>query len=527
MILSTLCRESKHGVLCHTWPHHSSKRSQFNAIPTRKVSMPTLLLVDDEPSVLYAMEKGLRAENLKIFSVETAKAGIQAVCDHHPDVVVCDVRLPDMSGLDAFQRMREVDPHLPVIIITAHATTDTAIEAMKRGAFEYLLKPYDLNELKETVAKAIELSRIRRVSAVFDQEPTKEAGGIVVDRIIGNSRAMQDAYKEIGRVAPQKVNVLILGESGTGKELVARAIYQHSSRAKNPFLAINCAAIPEHLLESELFGHEKGAFTSADRKRIGKFEQAHTGTLFLDEIGDMSIAAQAKVLRILQDGCFERVGSSETIQSDVRIIAATNCNLEKAITAKTFREDLFYRLNTFTIRLPALRERLEDIPHLVQYFVHRFGLDLGKGNLRVSEECMEAMLKHQWPGNIRELQSAIKYAIVRSTIDVITSDCLPESLKSRQACLEPIDSVFGDSEEPSRYADLRTFIRQLIDANEPDLNDAVHAEVDKILYEQVLDHVEGHQAQAAEMLGISRTTLRNRLQSLGMSVGKSLKSTDE
>ena len=339
--------------------------------------MPTLLLVDDEPNVLYAMEKGLRTENLKILTVETAKGGIQAVKDHRPDAVVCDVRLPDMSGLDAFNKMREIDPHLPVIIITAHASTDTAIEAMKRGAFEYLLKPYDLSELKEAVGKAIELSRISRVPAVFDHKPLEDAEGVVVDRIVGDSRAMQHAYKEIGRVAPQNVNVLLLGESGTGKELVARAIYQHSLRASKPFLAINCASIPENLLESELFGHEKGAFTNADRRRIGKFEQAHTGTLFLDEIGDMSISAQAKVLRVLQDGCFDRVGGAETIRSDVRIIAATNCNLEESIAKKTFREDLFYRLNTFTIRLPALRERLEDLPRLVEYFVHRFGLDLG------------------------------------------------------------------------------------------------------------------------------------------------------
>lgn len=489
--------------------------------------MPTLLLVDDEPSVLYAMEKGLRAENLKILSVETAKAGIQVVRDHRPDAVVCDVRLPDMSGLDAFQKMREIDPHLPVIIITAHASTDTAIEAMKRGAFEYLLKPYDLSELKETVSKAIELSRISRVPAVFDRTPLEDTDGVVVDRIVGDSRAMQQAYKEIGRVAPQNVNVLILGESGTGKELVARAIYQHSLRASKPFLAINCAAIPENLLESELFGHEKGAFTSADRKKIGKFEQAHTGTLFLDEIGDMSISAQAKVLRVLQDGCFDRVGGSETIRADVRIIAATNCDLEESIAKKAFREDLFYRLNTFTIRLPALRERLEDLPRLVDYFVHRFGLDLGKRKLRVSEECMQCLRAHQWPGNIRELQSALKYAIVRSTSDVITLDCLPESIKPNHGFHPPQDADSNPAIESSRYSDLRTFIRELIESKQSDLNDAVHAEVDKILYEQVLDHVDGHQAQAAEMLGISRTTFRNRLQSFGMIIGKTLKSNEE
>ncbi len=491
--------------------------------------MPTLLLVDDEPSVLYAMEKGLRTKNLTILSVETAKAGIQAVRDHRPDAVVCDVRLPDMSGLDAFQRMREIDPQLPVIIVTAHATTDTAIEAMKRGAFEYLLKPYNLDELKATVAKAIELSLVSRIPALFDQdqESITDSDGIVADRIVGNSKAMQHAYKEIGRVAPRNVNVLILGESGTGKELVARAIYQHSLRAKNPFLAINCAAIPENLLESELFGHEKGSFTSADRKRIGKFEQAHGGTLFLDEIGDMSIAAQAKVLRILQDGCFERVGSSETIQSEVRVIAATNSNLEKAIVAKAFREDLFYRLNTFTIRLPALRERAEDIPRLVEYFTHRFGIDLDKQNLRVSEECVALLMQHTWPGNIRELQSAIKYAIVRTTSDVITMDCLPDSVKQNPFKLGVSAAVPLSEPDSARYPELRALIQQLIDTHQPNIQDIVYAEVDKVLYEQVLSQVGGHQSQAAEILGISRTTFRHRLQSLGMNVSKILKSTDD
>jgi DNA-binding NtrC family response regulator len=489
--------------------------------------MPTLLLVDDEPNVLYAMEKGLKTENLTIVSVETAKAGIQAVRDRRPDAVVCDVRLPDMSGLDAFQKMREIDPHLPVIIITAHATTETAIEAMKRGAFEYLLKPYDLNELKTTVEKAIELSRISRVPTLFDQESKSDNTTLVADRIVGNSRSMQQAYKEIGRVAPQNVNVLILGESGTGKELVARAIYQHSLRSKNPFLAINCAAIPENLLESELFGHEKGAFTSADRKRIGKFEQAHTGTLFLDEIGDMSISAQAKVLRILQDGTFERVGSSETLKADVRIVAATNCNLEAAIISKTFREDLFYRLNTFTIRLPALRERAEDIPRLVEYFALRFGIDLGKQNIRVSAECMSHLVQHSWPGNIRELQSAVKYAIVRSTSEVITLDCLPDSLKQNVAQLDVPTLPPVMELDSSRFSDLKSFIQQLIESNQPNINEIVHAEVDKVLYEQVLNHVAGHQTQAAELLGISRTTFRSRLQSFGMSIGKTLKSGEE
>ena len=488
--------------------------------------MPNLLIVDDEFSIRYAMEKGLRAEGLKIITTETAQAGIDAVNYHRPDVVICDIRLPDMSGLDAFHKMREIDPHIPIIIITAHATTDSAIEAMKRGAFDYILKPYDLNELKEAVSKAIELSRISRVLTDFDQSTDNELGDPKVDRVIGNSRAMQQVYKEIGRVAPQNVNVLILGESGTGKELVARAIYQHSSRSPKPFLAINCAAIPETLLESELFGHEKGAFTNADRRRIGKFEQADGGTLFLDEIGDMSLGAQAKVLRILQDGRFERVGGNETLQCDVRIIAATNNNLEQSILQKTFREDLFYRLNTFSIHLPPLRERLEDLPRLVEYFAQRFGRDLGRSNLRISPECIASLSEHNWPGNVRELQSAIKYAIVRSTSEIITPDCLPTSVKPSAAFVTQ-PSTSEPSQDSAGFSELRARIRQLLETKPSELNDAVHTEVDRILYEEVLKHVAGHMTQATEILGISRTTFRTRLQQLGLAIGKTLKTADD
>lgn len=487
--------------------------------------MTTLLIVDDESSIRYAMERGLRTEGLRILTTETAQAGIEAVNHHRPDVVVCDIRLPDMSGLDAFQKMRDIDPHLPVIIITAHATTDTAIEAMKRGAFDYILKPYDLNELKEAVNKAIELSRISRVLTDFDQSSDFDVGDPKVDRVIGNSRAMQQVYKEIGRVAPQNVNVLILGESGTGKELVARAIYQHSSRSLKPFLAINCAAIPETLLESELFGHEKGAFTNADRRRIGKFEQADGGTLFLDEIGDMSLGAQAKVLRILQDGRFERVGGNETLHCNVRIIAATNNNLEQSILQKAFREDLFYRLNTFSINLPPLRERLEDLPRLVEYFAQRFSRELGRPNVRISPDSITSLTEHNWPGNVRELQSAIKYAIVRATNDVVTPDCLPNSVKSSIATTT-LPASTDPSPAASGLSDLRTLIQQLLATKPSELNDAVHSEVDKVLYEEVLKHVGGHMTQATEILGISRTTFRIRLQQLGLSIGKTVKAAE-
>lgn len=488
--------------------------------------MPTLLIVDDERNVLYSLEKSLKSDELEILTAQTAREGIELVRSRHPDAVICDVRLPDISGLDAFEQMRELDPRLPVIIITAHTTTDTAIEAMKRGAFDYLLKPYELTELRAAVGKALEVSRLSRVPAVFDQDSV--VNDDPVDRIVGTSSAMQSVYKEIGRVAPQNVNVLILGESGTGKELVARAIYQHSSRQEAAFMAINCAAIPETLLESELFGHEKGAFTGADRRRIGKFEQANHGTIFLDEIGDMSLPTQAKVLRVLQDGRFERVGGNETVQADVRVIAATNVNLDEAIARKAFRQDLFYRLNTFTIRLPALRERPGDLPRLVEYFAARFSRDLGKPIQGISPQAMQLVQQHDWPGNVRELQSAIKYAIVRATGDILTPDCLPENVRPETG--RPTDgrsvTEFGHDDE-SQIGDVRAYVRSLIDNGETGLQEKVHRTIDRVLFEEVLEHVDGHQANASELLGISRTTFRARLQALGITIKKAVSSNEQ
>ncbi len=320
--------------------------------------MAKLLVVDDEPNVLFSMEEGLKSDVLDVITARTAKEGLELVRRERPDAVILDVRLPDMSGLDAFDRLRQVDPRLPVVVITAFAATETAIEAMKRGAFEYLLKPVDLRQLRDVVAKAIEQRRKTHVRALIDDEEGPDDGA--VDRIVGHSAAMQEVYKAIGRVAGQDVAVLILGESGTGKELVARAIYQHGRRSQGPFLAINCAAIPEALLEGELFGHERGAFTGADRRRIGKFEQADGGTIFLDEIGDMTPATQAKMLRILQDGRFERLGGNDSIQADVRLIAATHRDLEAMVADGRFRPDLYYRLKVFPIVLPPLRDRPDD-----------------------------------------------------------------------------------------------------------------------------------------------------------------------
>jgi two-component system nitrogen regulation response regulator GlnG len=479
--------------------------------------MPRLLIVDDERNVLYSLEKGLKADGLQIVTAAMARAGIEAVGRERPDVVLLDVQLPDMSGLDAFVRMREIDSKLPVILMTAHGTAETAIEAMKRGAFDYVLKPWKLAELKALVTNALEASRISRVPALFAQE-TSADDEARVDRIVGLSPAMQVVYKEIGRIAGQDVNVLILGDSGTGKELVARAIYQHSRRAGQPFLAINCAAIPETLLESELFGHEKGAFTGADRRRIGKFEQADRGTLFLDEIGDMALATQARVLRVLQDGRFERVGGNETLTVDVRIIAATNKDLDRAIAAREFRQDLLYRLNTFTLRLPALRERMDDLPLLLEHFLRRGRRELGRDVTGVSEEALAVLRSHIWPGNVRELESVVTFAAVHAVGDVITPADLPDSVRGAPAVSQAPESARVD-----HFPDVRAFVRRLARDRDTGLNEAVHTAIDRILLEEVLEHVGGHQARAAELLGISRTTLRARLHQLGVSVEKVVK----
>ncbi len=471
--------------------------------------MPTLLIVDDEPNVLYLLEKHLRSEFVNIITAETARGGIKMVEEQHPDAVILDVRLPDLSGLDAFNIIRQHDARLPVIIITAHATTETAIEAMKRGAFEYLLKPIDLHELRTAVENALELSRLSRVPTVFDQSEIESDDG--ADHIVGTSPAMQAVYKDIGRAAPQDVNVLILGESGTGKELVARAIYQYSSRTEKPFLAINCAAIPEPLLESELFGHEKGAFTGADRRRIGKFEQADGGTLFLDEIGDMTLATQAKILRLLQDGRFERIGGNQTIQTDVRIVAATNKNLTDAIEQREFREDLYYRLSVFSIQLPPLRERMDDLPLLVKHFVGRFSEQLGRGPVSVPSEAMEHLSRYRWPGNVRELQSAIKYAIVQMTSDVLLPTCLPEGIRGVSSGEESSDQSVSVGSQA-----IAKIVNRLADSGHEDIFREVHNVVDRIVFQEVLNRTKGNQVAASKLLGVSRTTLRNKLDALGL-----------
>ncbi len=475
--------------------------------------MPTLLVVDDERNVLYSLKKGLKSDQTKVITAETAQAGIEAIRNCRPDAVLLDVRLPDMNGLDAFDQIRQIDPGLPVIIATAFAAMETAIDAMRRGAFEYLLKPVDLHQLREVVARAFELSRLRHIPAVLDEGDSGENA----DRIVGRSPAMQEVFKTVGRMAPQDISVLILGESGTGKELVARAIYHYSQRSQGPFLAINCAAIPEALLESELFGHERGAFTGADRRRIGKFEQANGGTIFLDEIGDMSPTIQAKVLRLLQDSRFERLGDNESVESDVRVVAATNQNLEAMVASGKFRRDLFYRLNAVTIQLPPLRERMDDLPILADYFVATLNRKFGKSLRGIAPETLTQLQSHSWPGNVRELLNSLKYAVIRSNGELLTPDCLPSNLKdspgvSSLPVSEPVTN--------GQMNELAEIVRELLRSNDDNLYSRIITDVDRVVLQEALNHTQGNLGQACERLGMSRTTLRNKLNTTGLSISK-------
>lgn len=469
--------------------------------------MAKLLIVDDEENVLYSFEKALKRPDLQVLTAGCGADAVRSVERNPPDAVVLDVRLPDQSGLDVFDQIRGIDPQIPVVIVTAHSTTETAIDAMKRGAFDYLLKPVDVHQLRTLVDKAVELSRLQHDSTrpgEIDELPP-------ADGIVGRSTAMQEVYKTIGRVALEDVTVLVLGESGTGKELVARAIHNHSNRSDREFLAINCAALPETLLESELFGHERGAFTGADSRRIGKFEQADGGTLFLDEVGDMSPTTQAKLLRVLQNAVFERVGGNQSVQVDVRVIAATNQNLERQILSDQFRGDLLYRLNGFTICLPPLRDRMDDLPLLIDHFLQQFSRDSRRREPSLAAETMPFLENYRWPGNVRELQSVIQYAVVHATGDVITPDCLPDSCRDPHAQNGDVDAT--DDEE---FAEIVESVRRRLRTDQPDLYRSLHAELDRVVLQEALNHVGGNQVHASEKLGISRTTLRAKLSQLGL-----------
>jgi len=480
--------------------------------------MPKLLVVDDEPFVRFSISQVFAHGEVKLLEAASADEGLRLAAEQSPDVILLDIRLGMRSGLDVFQELRRMNPKCLVIFITGHGTSETAIEAMKLGAYDYLVKPLDADRLREVVQQAFTISRLMHVPGLVEPEDQSADNP---DRLIGSGPAMQTICKQIGRVAPQDVNLLILGESGTGKELIARAVYHHSRRSQATFLAINCAAIPESLLESELFGHERGAFTGADQRRIGKFEQCDGGTLFLDEVGDMSAGTQAKILRLLQEGGFERVGGSETLSANVRIIAATNQDLDSLIESGRFRKDLYYRLKGVTIQLPPLRERREDIAELAHYFLFRFNRQLGTQVQSISEESLDLLQRYDWPGNVREMQSVIREALIVSAGPTLLPEFLPAELRRVETA------------EPERAADSLplvdvdwTALGQLVESSlktgKPELYRLALDHFDRLIVSQTLRQTGGNQAQAAEILGISRPTLRAKLRALNLTITKSV-----
>jgi two-component system nitrogen regulation response regulator GlnG len=468
--------------------------------------MPTLLVIDDEQSVRYSFRRVFEEGEIRVCTAATAAEGLAALREHNPEVIVLDLQLPDRSGLEVFRDIQALDPKRPVIFITAHGTTETAIDAMKHGAFDYLVKPVDVDRLSQILERAFEAARFMRVPAVL---PAEDSG----DRIVGRSPVMQEMCKAIGRIAPQDVNVLVVGESGTGKELVARALYHNSRRADRPFLVINCAAVPETLLESELFGHEQGAFTGALRRRIGKFEQCDQGTLFLDEIGDMPPSLQAKMLRVLQDQRFERLGSNETLQTHVRVLAATNHDLERMVEEGRFRKDLYYRLKVVTIQVPPLRVRLDDVAELAHYFLFRFDRELSLDLRAFAPDALEILQSYSWPGNVRELQSVIKQAMLHTSGHIIRKESLPDNLSREQAAVDSAKPV------PAAF-DVSGLMESALRSGEKDLHAKVLQAVERVLLARVLRHTHGHQAQASDLLGLNRTTLRHKLRALGLAVDK-------
>ncbi|MHC4795890.1 MAG: sigma-54-dependent transcriptional regulator [Planctomycetota bacterium] len=482
----------------------------------------TVMLISDDQQVQLQVERACLELDLTIQVITTIEQAFEVVELFTPDVVLIDVEDKVGGVFTTFEQLRRRWHRLCAILIAEQARSEQAIEAMKHGAVDYLIKPLNHTDLVTHIEQAIRISRDMSVPTVYESEQSDAP----VERIIGQSPAMQEVFKLIGLIAPREVNVLLTGESGTGKELVAKALYHHGKRKDKPFLAVNCAAIPETLLESELFGHEKGAFTGAHIRRIGKFEQCHGGTLFLDEIGDIPLTTQAKLLRVLQDGKFQRIGGAETIACDVRIISATNQNIEKLIAERRFRQDLYYRLKVASIVMPPLRERDIDPAMLAHYFVRRFNPQLGTQIQKFSPMALTALLSYQWPGNVRELENVIKASLVVARGTVFQVDFLPEAIRNATR-LQPGDTDSTSSSQPvpiSTNSGLQDICQQMI----------AHKQFHGQVYKHIIDAAErevikaclaktkGRLAPAAKLLGITRTTLRKKMANHGIQIRASI-----
>lgn len=478
------------------------------------MSLNRIIVADDEESMRWVLSKALKRKG---FLVDLAKDGEEAlslVSTNAYDLAILDIKMPGLSGLELLDRVKEMKSDLLVVIMTAEASMKNAIEAMKRGAYDYITKPFDLDVIDAIIEK-IDKAREMTSQVSLLKEELKDRYKLE-KTIIGNSSAMRDVYKTIGKVAPSDVTVLIQGESGTGKELIARAIHFNSKRLGKPFIALNCAAIPKELLESELFGFEKGAFTGAVERKLGKFEQANGGTIFLDEIGDMPLDLQAKILRVLQEKEVTRTGGNQSITVDTRIVAATNQELEEKVRQKAFREDLYYRLNVVPIHLVPLRERGEDVPLLVEYFIKKSCAELELPVKQCSSDALRLLTAYPWPGNVRELENTIKRAVILSSDPLLTAgdfSSLPTpkggNLRSEELSLEALVDI-----------KLRASLDNVDKMETGDLHGMVLAQVERPLIRFVLEKTRGNQVKAADILGINRNTLRKKIHELGIDVKK-------
>jgi two-component system nitrogen regulation response regulator GlnG len=465
-----------------------------------------ILIADDEDSLRWVLEKGLRQAGYDVSIAKDGEGALRVFEAEPCDLVLLDIRMPGVDGLTALARLRERHPDVHVVVMTAHGTMETAIQAMQRGAYDYIAKPFDLDEMLLLVERALSARRLT-------QEVARLRTGLQEVRefsaLIGRHPRMQDVYKTIGRIAGSDVTVLLRGESGTGKELVARAIHSYSRRSGRPFVGVSCAAIPGTLLESEMFGHERGAFTDAKERKLGKFELAHGGTLYLDEIGDMPVELQTKLLRALQERAIERVGGQEPIRIDVRVLAATNRDLEVAMREGRFREDLYYRLNVVTLNLPPLRERRRDIPLLVEHFLAKYNEEIGERG--VAPDALDRLVGHDWPGNVRELENVIQRAMVMATSGVILPEHLPIGPVSAAASVA-VDATLEEIIERK----LLDCVRGLRERSSANLYDLIVGLVEKPLLRAVLRETGGNQVRAAQILGINRNTLRKKLTEHGI-----------
>ena len=460
-----------------------------------------ILLIEDDPAAGPALQKVLRDEGYDVDLAPRGDDGLARAKAQPYDLVLTDFKLPGLSGLELIAQLHAAKPKLPMVMMTAHGSTSTTIEATKLGACEYLIKPFEPDELLELVASSVLSSRLMSESVELGEARTNGFA------IIGSSRAMLNVYKEIGRVAATPVTVLIRGATGTGKELIARAIYQHSERAEKPFIAVNCAAIPHTLIESELFGHERGAFTGAQARRVGRFEQANGGTLFLDEIGDLPVDTQAKLLRVLQERQIQRVGGDETIPVDVRVLAATHRDLESAIQEKEFREDLLFRLNVVTIQVPPLSERAEDVPELARYFIARYAGELGIQHPSIQPEAIALLQSQPWPGNVRELENVLRQAMLAARPFAIGIEHVKQALNRTRATAPNLQSHGA-------------YVNELLTrAENGEVNDAywrLISDLEPELFKQAIQRAGGNQAKAARWLGITRLKMREKLAEHGL-----------